>query len=566
MSGLEVVGVVLAAFPLAIEALEVYRRAHRRLKLFEPRYLRCIHDLKIIHASFKSYLRQAIVPFIDDDTKMDDLLSNPRGGGWKKKEIIDILQRQLGEDYELFLECIRGVVEAMDTLNQELDSAKAQKSLQTPLPKLIFGIKFSMRETDRTNLFQVLERYNSQLGILLDINSKEKIPAQRSTRSFSRSTLCNFWIHANAVFKAIASKWTCDCQEKHITKLLLEHRTSESNELNMLVATRSLSCWNIQKALITGNYATQTQSARTSTAPTNTPVIHQPDHRKSMPMRSALKKSNTSGQRPKSKNKAIQMTMPSSVPSDAEIKISNLCYSLNQKSDGYCGYLTEEDYKYFVYRASNYQTGSFNSISLDQILRIKASPPPSRYQRYALSLTLASSFLQLLDTPWLPEPWKKSDIIFIGDEKTPNNFLVDQPHLNREVIAQSTPEINSQQTPSIAKVASNEGSIVRIFRPLELLGIILLELCFGQLLEDQQCRQDLPSGNDEMQKHGFDYLAARKWSLEVSEEAGFDFDDAIKWCLDGHRNATADSWRGEMFRQVVQPLERCYKQLSERRM
>ncbi|KAI1102132.1 hypothetical protein F4804DRAFT_334573 [Jackrogersella minutella] len=102
-------------------------------------------------------------------------------------------------------------------------------------------------------------------------------------------------------------------------------------------------------------------------------------------------------------------------------------------------------------------------------------------------------------------------------------------------------------------------------RSLELLDIVLLELCFGQLLEDNPRRKEWLPTEDEMSNYAFDVAAARQWNVKVNEEAGPDFDEAIKWCFEGHRNSPPESWRKEMFQHVIHPLENCHKYLSEGR-
>ncbi|KAI1413448.1 hypothetical protein F5Y13DRAFT_29788 [Hypoxylon sp. FL1857] len=593
MSGFEVAGVVLGAFPLAIEALEKYREVSKRVGLFykiRVEYIKCEHNLKFHRASFSGHLRRLLLPLIEDDNKIKDLLSNPGGNFWKDQETIDLLQHRLGEEsYGLFVDCIEGVNEVMGKLNSELvlDSTTLQESLRKPKPLSpgprlkesatkanmqfqLYKLKFSNGESVRTSLFKELEHYDAQLTRLLDMNDKETELAQKRTSTTSSSStdtaLCNFWVHANALFKALTSAWTCCCQDKHLAELLLQHRTSKKKEFSMLFVKHNSSRWHIQKALITE----RNDNNVVQTTPISKPVIanvtiHQPHHRTNIPIRPALRARNpNSPQTPRSQTRvnhtiALPVTQP-----DNDNPILSLCSSLDQVSDDYCGYLTEEDCRYYVYRVSQQQTENFDSVTIDQILRREVSPPPSRRQRYALSFILASSFLQLLNTPWLPESWRKSDIVFISDEKNPSVFLLDQPHLKRDFIIPAAPQ-GEQKPAALPVIASNSNRSTKTFRSLELLGIVLLELCFGRLLEDQDCRKRWPSGDDEMQKYAFDFVAARQWNDEVNEEAGPDFDEAIRWCFEGHRNTPPENWRQEMLRHVVQPIERCHRYLSEGR-
>lgn len=234
-------------------------------------------------------------------------------------------------------------------------------------------------------------------------------------------------------------------------------------------------------------------------------------------------------------------------------RITSLCASLNDGTDGCCGFLPEEDCRYYVYRLARLQTKAFRSVTLEEILGGQAQPYPTRRQRYTLSLTLASSFLQLLETPWLPTTWSKSDIVFTSRPEEPNLFALDQPRLRRELTS-----LPSQ----VAPPSEAPGKATTFHDFLDILGIVLLELCFGKLLKDQPCRRKLPDGANELEKKVFDYMAAREWHQEVNEEAGPDYADAVAWCLWGNRSCPPELWRRKMLEEVVQPLEQCRQYLG----
>ncbi|KAG6359402.1 hypothetical protein INS49_012923 [Diaporthe citri] len=94
---------------------------------------------------------------------------------------------------------------------------------------------------------------------------------------------------------------------------------------------------------------------------------------------------------------------------------------------------------------------------------------------------------------------------------------------------------------------------------LEALGIVLLELCFGELLEEQPYRtKHLNSGCDPIERT-FDVAAAKEWHGEVDEYAV-----AVGWCLGGILSAPPDKWKEEILQKVVHPLEPCHRHLSQR--
>ena len=224
--------------------------------------------------------------------------------------------------------------------------------------------------------------------------------------------------------------------------------------------------------------------------------------------------------------------------------INNLCAALEQFEDSLCGYLPEDERRYYVYTVNRQRIDASPSVvTLAMMLGGAIQPPPTRTQRYNLSLILASSFLQLLESPWMPTSFKATDISFYTDPSHPKVLLLDQPHITRYFL------------PSTSN--TNNGYVTDFTDALDDLGIILLELCFGKVLQAQGYRQDLPPGQTEIEKGAYDVLAARKWQRDVNEEAGFDYAQAVGWCLGGNRSTPPERWRQSMLKQVIQPLQRC---------
>lgn len=120
--------------------------------------------------------------------------------------------------------------------------------------------------------------------------------------------------------------------------------------------------------------------------------------------------------------------------------------------------------------------------------------------------------------------------------------MLDKPHLYRNLAARDG-----------AKQSDED-----LTKSLRQLGIVLLELCFGQFLEDQPCRKKWPSMDNEQVKFALDTAAALDWLQEVEGEAGSDYASAVKWCLVATRPGR---WRQEMLQKVVKPLEGCHQSL-----
>lgn len=244
--------------------------------------------------------------------------------------------------------------------------------------------------------------------------------------------------------------------------------------------------------------------------------------------------------------------MPASTPRPGPI--TSLCISLDHTDGECCGYLLQDDCHYFVYEDPDRPVSSPSFITLDQLLRKQQLPMPKRRQRFALAWILSSSFLQLLESPWLPASWQKADIVFYQDSKQPGRYALDQPHLNHRLLPR---EESSPPT--------ERDRRMQLSSSLETLGIVLLELCFGELLEDQPYRtQHSNSGSDTIERI-FNVAAAKEWHGEVEEDAGYEYSVAVGWCLGGILSAPPDKWREEMLQKVVHPLESCHRHLSQRK-
>lgn len=138
MSGFEVAGLVLGAFPLAITALEKYREVATRLGLFRHirlQYKKCRDDLEFHRLVFKRNLRHLLLPLVVDDDRIEALLADPGGDSWKEPLVADLLEKRLQDSFELYIEYIEGMDCVMKEIHKELafDSQSVQTKVNTPV-------------------------------------------------------------------------------------------------------------------------------------------------------------------------------------------------------------------------------------------------------------------------------------------------------------------------------------------------------------------------------------------------------------------------------------------------
>jgi len=142
-------------------------------------------------------------------------------------------------------------------------------------------------------------------------------------------------------------------------------------------------------------------------------------------------------------------------------------------------------------------------------------PAFARRNRLQLAVTLASSVLQLHETPWLNNSWGKDDILFI---KRAGATAYDHPFVTQRF------EHDEQSSPS----ACETSSISRIIRnqALYALGISLIELWYGKPLAALQIREDQAELDAMTEWNTADRLVE-----ELYNEAGGRYSDAVRRCI-----------------------------------
>jgi len=111
MSGIEVIGLVLGAFPLAVSALEHYREACKTwslLRNFETEWRKTLNDIKDEQVIFILNLKVLLLPLVDDDaldeTDLEALLADQHSNKWNDTDLEKAFKERLGDAYVRFLE------------------------------------------------------------------------------------------------------------------------------------------------------------------------------------------------------------------------------------------------------------------------------------------------------------------------------------------------------------------------------------------------------------------------------------------------------------------------------
>jgi hypothetical protein len=123
MSGIEIAGLVLGAFPLLIHALENYREGAEALRdwwRIERAYKKCKQDLSYHQILFEGNVEQFLLPLVVDDDELKALMDDPAGQSWEDPALEQRLKDRLPKSYTLFLDIIGDISSLVDSMRTEL--------------------------------------------------------------------------------------------------------------------------------------------------------------------------------------------------------------------------------------------------------------------------------------------------------------------------------------------------------------------------------------------------------------------------------------------------------------
>ncbi|KAF1992333.1 hypothetical protein K402DRAFT_416007 [Aulographum hederae CBS 113979] len=596
MSGVEIAGLALGAFPLLISAIEHYKDGAEPLAdwwQFKRVYTKTLQELKLYNLLLERTLEQLILPLVADDDKIKDLLASPGGDLWSDKVLDKQLRERLSKAYELYIDFMKDLVEALEKLKHELgaDNLQFQKevhirqTIQTggTSRTVIFSrsvfeyqaqrIRFSFSRSGRGKLFTKIKECLEKLNTLLKTSDTSAKIRKTTERSVFDSKINSLWRHANRIYDFILKTWTCPCQQHHCANLLLQHRTSPDVSFSIVFLYGSVSSatkpWRQRETTIkwedvlipTNSSLGSRQPAKPAPTCSKTPStninttkpISKPNSRAGLksgvapPSSSSSTCTITSNPIPKRGVTWAATVPPSNPPKGHPAAITNLCQTLAKPTSliTECfGVFEDSNERYRVFPALQLNDHG-SCVSLGDLLSQGSTTTLTWAQRYFIGLTIASSHLQLQSTSWLSTAWSKDGIIFLRSITNPDEILTKEPYLSH---AFSKP--------------LNRNTQMTKMHPFASLGVLILELHYGSTLEENPVRQKylMPDGSP---NPFMDFTAAIEWSHTLEEEVGAEYKEAVDWCLrKGQVKPDDDSWKKEFAQTVIQALETYAKSLG----
>ncbi|KAF8451453.1 hypothetical protein BDZ91DRAFT_809507 [Kalaharituber pfeilii] len=596
-TGLEVAGLILATFPLIISALESYENGFRTIKewsRFRNEFMIFMKSVGKQKLFFRQNIEELLAPIIKSEDHMLWLLNNPGGEGWRDKELNEKLRKRLTGKYEY--ECYMSTVGSILALLEKLKGKL----------KLFRRLSYTLGRRKREGILANIEKHNNEIQTILS-NSERLTPMRMKRKSPITKHFQRVRSQASSLHAALTRAWKCDCTLTHATKLLLERRAKEPDDMdgygdstqddsavkfqvyfyvesllasNPTAHLQTMTEWCATEIMMdlgldSGKVYSQLLQGRDGPTGMRYPEATSFLHRSSL----------TKSTRPLLDNYRRVSFADTSVSSKSITslgdmsEIIDLCSALNQRLllQQNFGYLRNgcSDRFHTVTLGTNspLPSGSYKIISLESLLdrntRDKMGLLPvlrNRRTRLAIAVTLASSLLQLHPGPWLRERWGKQDIYFFqsgdGTIHTQLPFLLYNFKSSNQ--SQGTPH---HYTAKDATTGTAPSSRCGYNPPLLSLGIVILELWFNQTIESLPFRKDfLGVGGKETEYT--DYNTAQKWQEQTMDEAGLDLHNPTRRCIycafgAASQNLEDDELRKAVYEEVVQPLERLLQRFEE---
>lgn len=123
MPAIEIVGVLLAAFPLVVNCLEHYRKGFEPLEdwwKFRTHFIDFIDDIRHQMMRYRANIMRLLHPIIADNDSFTALVQNAKEPRWTDGSLDALLEIRLASEYARFLKIINRMEEVVESLKKLL--------------------------------------------------------------------------------------------------------------------------------------------------------------------------------------------------------------------------------------------------------------------------------------------------------------------------------------------------------------------------------------------------------------------------------------------------------------
>lgn len=566
-TGIEAAGLVLGSIPLILASLQFYAEGiavTKRFWKYKEEINILLYELGVENTMYINSINILLFGVVSQK-EMPEFLLEPAGTRWKDQDFDRKLRARLGTSFDSYMDSIGRMIAVVDQLKERLrlnSAGRPQFRELGAFKEQYKRLKFSLKKSDYNDLMEKLRRANQSLHRLTtQTDYLERL--QASSRN-DQHYVPNYRVindRADSFHSTLKTGWNCPCQANHSVSLRLEARidddSSEDDDednVNMRDPFHVIFCYDhgqhfasLSGAIQQPAWTWEEADVRVEQAPVTSPADM-----------CAIKANK--GVRFAQQN--MKQAVKAALEPQADMQpIQNLCAAISAlgkpQRDVCFSLLTKEivkqKYGIHIYpvRQLPADTDTWSITSLRSVLN---DTNFARRERLKLAVTLASSVLQLHETPWLEENWGKDSIFFV---KRPDKTLYDQPFVSQQFahVAVSTPAV----------LAPNAMSRVIRNQTLYALGVALIELWYGKTLSELRKDADGPSSTGIPQMDSMtEWNTADRLVDELYCEAGGKYGDAVRRCIrcDFDRRASSledIQFQKDVFQGVVAELKLNYE-------
>ncbi|RYP11317.1 hypothetical protein DL764_000135 [Monosporascus ibericus] len=508
MSGLEVVGITLAIFPLIISGLEHYQHGRDTLALFRG-YAKELKMMTLkLATEYERFqntcekLLAGIVPAVD----LEDMIKNP-SGMWDGELTAQRLQRRLHRSFSAFQQTTKMMQEAIMELKEELGIELNEPDVpkeKSVLKREVKRITLVFKRPKYQGILKMLSDGNDSLGKLLSSN----LELEPRRREGSQGRILNvLQTVTRSIYNALGSSISCSYSSLHLVNFelfvpplasrvgneealikKLDFRITLSFDPKDLKGKRKTP-WVWDEIAL--RMAELPQKADSSTKAMSTTPSKGSKSAKSVKfsedrfIEPRLPLSSIAGSQMNPMDRLI--LPPANRDSNGTpdpLDLVDLCDALakNRTRTGQCcyGYVTDDSatkYRKFGVYLLNccHDSDGWSTVSLKELLQSQdinlfVGEDSKLSNQLHIATTIAASILHLYGTQWLPKTLTSENVYFMKR----HGIL----EYNRVYVSKRLSDAAPQGSPASRPVAFVKN------QTLFCLGILLIELLLCQTLDD----------------------------------------------------------------------------------
>ncbi|KAI0127979.1 hypothetical protein BJ170DRAFT_397630 [Xylariales sp. AK1849] len=546
MSGFEVAGIVLGAFPIVLSAISAYK-AMKPGRAAAP----LSRKLRTEHTIYDQFLRDLLRSAISTEEVTRLMRQEPLDiTPWKEDSLRQNIQTRLGDQKTgLVIEHLEEMSDLMQTLKAEVANLNRGTEVLGKFKERFARARAGAASMPQSSIQLRLSRLSEMNKDLRRLLNEQPLLSSYKLKESSSVEQMTLFFHKDFrepldLYEAMKEGYTCDCPEAHLTNFGCNCSFCKSPFGKSESSTHK---WEFELVFPSKQHASSDVTIlRPENDAASAVVVQSPVEidgttdsgnssvayrRKSSPIYAS------DGARKPGRTRSISISADH--PKDRETGnsvIRNLCSVVedavenNNPPKRKCLGVVGTDKRYMLCVTKPDDEVSGDIICLADLIQ-PGNHSLTRKKRMQLAFRLCSAVLQLCTTPWIDESWSWKDLYVLKmteedevEDRLSNIFVTREFYSVRVSVNKSKPPVLD----TFWAICTDEPKLTK-------LGFALIELAFGRSL--REINEDKPS----LFSHIHENLGQNSLNLHIAktllktgriaEEAGHDYERVVQACI-----------------------------------